>query len=109
MVRTNQQGHDPIRLGGLYSLDDLAELGDGEWDEFLADDLTANERDKRLCPSGCQLPEVVVGRNCITPRSELFDHVLNGRDHLLLANRAGTEGIRISHTPFVLVRVKIEL
>ena len=60
-------------------------------------------------PGGGELAEIVVGGDRVAARTELLDHVLHGRDHLLLADRPGAEGIGVGDAAFVLVGVEVEL
>ena len=46
-------------------------------------------------------PNVVVRGDRISARPEPFDHILNSRDHLLLAYRPGAEGIGIGDAAFL--------
>ena len=109
VVRAHEQRHHPVGLGLLNALDHLAELGDRKRDELLADDLAADQRREGTSPRRCQLAEIVVGGDRVAARAEFLDHVLDGRDHLLLADRAGAEGIGVGHAAFILVGVEVEL
>ena len=60
-------------------------------------------------PGGGELAEIVVGGDRVAARAELLDHVLHGRDHLLLADRAGAEGVGVGDAAFILVGVEVEL
>ena len=62
-----------------------------------------------LRPGGGELAEIVVGGDRVAARTELLDHVLDGRDHLLLADRAGAESVGVGDPAFVLVGVEVEL
>jgi hypothetical protein len=57
----DEQAHQPVGLGLLDVLDGLAELGDAQRDQLLADDLAAIVGDKLLRPLGRDLAEVIIG------------------------------------------------
>ena len=109
VVGADQQRHHPVGLGLLDPLDDLAEFGDRERDELLADDLAADQRREGAGPGRGELAEIVVGRDRVEAGAELLDHVLHGRDHLLLADRPGAEGVRVGDATLILVGVEVEL
>ena len=69
----------------------------------------ADQRNVGPGPGGGELAEIVVGGDRVGARAELLDHVLHGRDHLLLADRPGAEGVGVGDAAFVLVGVEIEL
>ena len=60
-------------------------------------------------PGRCQLAEIVVRGQRVAARAELLDHVLHHRNDLLLADRAGAEGVGVRDSAFVLVGVEVEL
>src|SRR6185312_11528697 len=72
-------------------------------------DLAADERREGPCPSSGELAEIIVGSDRVAAWPELLDHVLDARNDLLLAHRAGTERVGIGNATLVLVRVEIKL
>ena len=109
LVLADQERHHPVGLGLLDAGDDLAELRDRERDELFRDDLAAEQRHEGAGPGGGELAEIVVGGDRVAARAELLDHVLHGRDDLLLADRPGAERVGVGHAAFVLVGVEVEL
>src|SRR6185437_9957274 len=109
MILADEKRHDPIGLRLLNPSDDGAELRNRQRDELLADDLAADERREGPCPSSGELAEIIVGSDRVAAWPELLDHVLDARNDLLLAHRAGTERVGIGNATLVLVRIKIKL
>ncbi len=55
------------------------------------------------------MAEIIVGGDRVAFGSVFLDHVLNGRNDLLLTHRPSAEGIGVGDAAFILVRVEIEL